>query len=89
MVPENVSLSNMAGRNPKQLAKFLQSEVGDELRSVIHYDEDTFNLVYARDDVRDQYTESDLENVRQDLGVASFGKPTMGDLYVHGDLQCT
>jgi len=79
----------MAGRNPKQLAKFLQSEVGDELRSVIHYDEDTFNLVYARDDVRDQYTESDLENVRQDLGVASFGKPTMEDLYVHGDLQCT
>lgn len=79
----------MAQRDPDQLTEFLQAEVGDELRSVIHYDENTFELVYARDDVAEQYTESDLENVRQDLGVASFGKPVLEDLYVHGDLQCT
>lgn len=79
----------MAPANPEQVATFLQKEVGDELRSVIYYDEDTFDVVYARDDVRDQYSESELEQVRQELGVASFGKPALEDLYVHGELNCT
>lgn len=79
----------MAPANPEQVATFLQKEVGDELRSVIYYDEDTFDVVYTRDDVRDQYSESELEQVRQELGVASFGKPALEDLYVHGELKCT
>lgn len=79
----------MAPRDPERLTEFLKSEVGDELRSVIYYDEDTFDLVYARDDVREQYTESELEDVRQDLGITSFGKPALEGLYVHGDLQST
>ena len=79
----------MAPANPERVATFLEQEVGDELRSVIYYDETTFDLVYVRDDVREQYSERDLERVRQELGVASFGKPALEDLYVHGDLQCT
>ena len=79
----------MAPANPERVATFLEQEVGDELRSVIYYDETTFDLVYVRDDVRDQYSERDLERIRQELGVASFGKPMLEDLYVHGDLQCT
>lgn len=79
----------MAAGNPEQLVTFLETEVGDELRSVIYYDEATFDLIYARDDVQDQYSERDLEQVRQELGVASFGKPALEDLYVHGELNCT
>lgn len=67
----------MAQRDPKRLAEFLHAEVGDELRNVIPYDENTFELVYTRDDVEAQYTESDLDDVRQDLGIASFGKPVL------------
>lgn len=79
----------MAPGNPEQLTEFLKQEVGNELRSVIHYDKETFEVVYARNDVKDEYTEDDLEDVRQELGVATFGKPAMEELYVHGDLQCT
>lgn len=79
----------MAPVTPERVATFLQQEVGDELRSVIYYDKETFDLVYVRDDVREQYSERDLERVRQELGVASFGKPALEDLYVHGDLKCT
>lgn len=79
----------MAPANPEQLATFLKEEIGNELRSVIYHDEETFDLVYARDDVREQYSENDLEQVRQELGVSSFGKPALEDLYVHGELNCT
>ncbi|WP_135302210.1 DUF7522 family protein [Haloarcula amylovorans] len=79
----------MAPAEPERVASYLESEVGDELRSVIYYAEDTFEVVYAREDVRSQYTDRDLEKVRQELGITSFGKPAMEDLYVHGDLKCT
>ncbi|MBX0293520.1 DUF7522 family protein [Haloarcula nitratireducens] len=79
----------MAPAEPERVASYLEREVGDELRSVIYYAEDTFEVVYARADVRSQYTDRDLEKVRQELGITSFGKPAMEDLYVHGDLKCT
>ncbi|WP_276271027.1 DUF7522 family protein [Haloarcula litorea] len=79
----------MATDEPERVAEFLEAEVGDALRSVIYYAEDTFEVVYARGDVREQYDDEDLERVRQELGVTSFGKPAMEELYVHGELRCT
>lgn len=79
----------MAPANPEQLTEFLKKEVGDELRSVIFYDKDEFEPIYVRDDVRDQYTDSELEQVHHELGMASFGKTALESLYVHGELKCT
>lgn len=79
----------MAPAEPTQLAEFLHEAVGDELRSVIYYDTETFDVVYARDDVRTQYSKEDLERVRQELGMESFGKPVLEDSFVHGELTAT
>lgn len=79
----------MAPAHPEELTTFLKDKVNDELRSVIYYDEDTFELVYVRDDVRSQYSDEDLERIHQDLGLTSVGKPFLEDLYVHGELECS
>lgn len=75
--------------NPEQLTTFLVDELDDDLRSVIHFAEDTFDLIHVRDDVRERYSDDDLEEVRQDLTFGSLAKPALEDVYVHGDLYCT
>lgn len=71
------------------LVEFLLAQVGDNLRSVVRYDTDGYDVVYIREDVGDQYSEADLEAVVRDLGIDAFEKGHQEGLYVHGDLNCT
>lgn len=71
------------------LVQFLQEEINDHLRSVIHYDDDGFEVIYVRHDVAAEYTDDDINEVIQDLGMEAFGKPVQENLYDHGELQCT
>ncbi|WP_158057073.1 DUF7522 family protein [Halorussus halophilus] len=71
------------------LADFLKQRVGDHLRSVLYYDSDGGNVLYLRDDVAEQYDDSEREKVLQDVRLEAFEKPHQEDLYEHGPLNCT
>lgn len=51
----------MSVRVSQVLAEFFEDEVGDALRLVAHYDADTLDIIYLRDDLEDHYSESDFE----------------------------
>mgnify|MGYP000574978612 CR=1 FL=1 len=81
---------------PEPLAEFLRTELGDSLRSVIHYSIDVdergepkldHDLVYVREDVDAAYTDEELQDVVRDLGLESFGKEFQERLYNHGALD--
>lgn len=71
------------------LVEFLQDTVEDALRSVIHYHEDGHEVVYVREDIAPQYSDEEITDIVQDLGIEAFGKSMQEKFYVHGDLHCT
>lgn len=72
----------------RALARFLDERLGENLRSVVHYEDDGREIIHARDDVFEQYSADEVDHVFQDLGIESLEKPIQEDLYVHGDLNC-
>ncbi|WP_266076459.1 DUF7522 family protein [Haladaptatus caseinilyticus] len=73
----------------KELVSFLQDRVGDHLRSVLYYDDDTHELLYIRDDVADAYDERARVDVLRDMRLEAIEKAHQEDLYIHGSLDCT
>ena len=73
----------------KALTEFLKDCVGDHLRSVIYYDEAGGEVVYVRDDVADQYTDADIEQVVRDVRLEAVEKPHQESLYAHGSMNAT
>lgn len=67
----------------------LRRRAGDLLRSVVHYDESEFDIMYLRDDVAERYNEAEIGHVVEDLRWSSLGKDHQEKLYVHGRLRWT
>lgn len=72
-----------------ELSGFLEHKVDDYLRSVIHYEDYDYSVVYIRDDVAEQYSEGEVEDIAKELFWDSFSTPHQESLYPHGGLQCT
>ncbi|KZN25860.1 hypothetical protein A4G99_05455 [Haladaptatus sp. R4] len=73
----------------RELVTYLQTHVGDLLRSVLYYDADSCELLYIRDDVADAYDEQERADVRRDMRLEAIEKSHQEDLYNHGSLNCT
>lgn len=73
-----------------RLEEFFEERAGDELRSIIAYDEDGHELVFLREDVAAQYTEDELCDAIDGSRLESLYSPIYEDVYAddHGDLQC-
>lgn len=79
----------MSREAARELVAFLRERVGDHLRSVLFYDADDGELVYVRDDVREQYSDDQMADVVRDVRLEAIEKLHQEDLYVHGGLDCT
>jgi hypothetical protein len=79
----------MSTSSAEALTEFLRDHVGNHLRSVIYYDEDGGEVLYVRDDVADQYTDDDVEQVVRDVRLEAVDKSHQEDLYAHGPLNAT
>jgi len=78
------------GETPAEaLTEFLHEYVGDHLRSVIRYDETGGEILYVRDDVADQYTDEEVEEIVRDVRLEAVQKAHQEDLYEHGPLNAT
>ncbi|MFC7080377.1 DUF7522 family protein [Halorussus caseinilyticus] len=79
----------MSVTSSEALTEFLRNRVGDHLRSVIYYDDDGGEVLYVREDVADQYTDDDIDQVVRDVRLEAVEKPHQESLYEHGPLNCT
>lgn len=73
----------------RELAEYLKQRAGDSLRVVGHYSTDDYEIVYLRDDVREQYSDDEIEEIVEDLRWESFAKPSQERQYRLGSLTCT
>lgn len=73
-----------------RLEGYFENRVGDDLRSIILYHEDTHEISYLRDDVATQYSEEDLAQSIDNTRFDSLTKPLYEDAFSedHGDLTC-
>lgn len=79
----------MVTSNVEAFTDHLRDQLGDDLRSVGWYTGGEYELVYAREDVIDQYTDEEVADVFQDLGIESLEKDMLEEMYEHGRLNCT
>lgn len=73
-----------------RLEGFFDNRVGDDLRSIITYQESAHEVVYLRDDVATQYSEDDFEKSIKDTRFDSLTKPLYEETFSeeHGELTC-
>lgn len=73
-----------------RLEAYFHRETNDELRSIVTYGREGFDLVYLRDDVADEYTEAELEQAVDDARLESLTAPVYEETFAgdHGDLTC-
>ena len=82
-------MTNEPALQSEELVEFLRDAVGDHLRSVLYYDDDGGDLLYMRDDVADDYSHREREDVLRDMRLEAIERVHQEDLYVHGSLNCT
>ena len=65
----------------------LRDDIGDGVRMVLVYGETEYDHAYLRDDIDDEYTETDLEGLRREIIVFGLGKERIGDVTHVGELR--
>ena len=79
----------MSESPPHPLLPYLHETVGEGLRSLVSYDRTGATLHYLRADVRESYTEEELEAIVGDVRLEAVGKSYQEGLYEHGPLSCS
>lgn len=73
----------------ESLVDALQDEAGLALRSVTYYDEESYEMLFLRDDVETIYSSEELDDVFNDLRLEGWGRERLKDLFNAGDLECS
>lgn len=80
MVPETVP----------PLEEFFNKKAGEHLRSIVHYDQDNYEIVFLRNDVAAQYDNQQLDRAIDQNRLDSLTSPVYEDLFAedHGQMRC-
>ncbi|QCS44418.1 hypothetical protein [Natrinema versiforme] len=80
----------MATRMATRLENFFEQRTDGHLRSIVKYEENSYEIVYLRDDVAEQYTTEEIESAIDDSRMESLTAPIYEDTYSgdHGNLTC-
>ncbi|GAA0216639.1 hypothetical protein GCM10009000_034270 [Halobacterium noricense] len=73
-----------------RLENFFEQRTDENLRSIVKYEEESYDIVYLRDDVAEQYTTEEIESAIDDSRMESLTAPIYEDTYSedHGQLTC-
>lgn len=71
----------METRGVRRLTEFAHEKVGGDLRAVVAYDEDGFDPVYLRPDVREQYSMSAIDRIMEDARLEALERPVIADTF--------
>lgn len=73
---------------PKELIEYLHDKLGENLRSVAHYNRDSA-VIEPNDELDDQPSEERIADIMEDLRLQDIGRTRQEDLYSVGALYCT
>ena len=68
----------MATRMATRLEDFFEQRTDGKLRSIVKYEQDTYEIVHLRDDVAEQYTTDEIEFAIDDSRMESLTAPIYG-----------
>lgn len=77
----------MSERLPEEFTSFLEDRVDGYLRSVLHYDNESAEWVYIRDDVQNQYSTDRLEEAKTEILEAETGVRQQEGTYRVGSIN--
>lgn len=78
----------MASSAPSLISE-LQEEVGESLRSVAEYEEESYTFLYLRRDVDTQYTRAELNQIFDDVMLETLRSDFLEAQFHGGDYQCS
>ncbi|MFB6171604.1 MAG: hypothetical protein ABEJ23_03655 [Haloarculaceae archaeon] len=80
----------MVERTTARLESYFEERVGDDLRSIVTYEPDAYEVAFIRGDVAEQYTRSEIETAVDDSRMESLSAPIYDGLFTdgHGELTC-
>lgn len=79
----------MAHEATVRLSGFLERNIEDDLRSVVHYTSDDHEIVFVRDDIEGAYSPKEIESMVDNLRIENLDRHQQEDIYVHGELNCS
>ena len=73
-----------------RVEEFFKDRTAGNLRSIITYEKNEFDIVFVRDDVSEQYTPDDVEIAVDHARMESLTAPIYDGVYSvdHGELDC-
>lgn len=77
------------GAEQKQLVDFLKEEVGDRLRAVGRYDKDGYDVMYIREDVIEEFSHDDIEEIHHEMVLKGLGNQHIEALFNDENLDCS
>lgn len=84
-----MSYTLMATKMASRLEEFFTERVNENLRSIVTYEEDRFEVVYLRDDVSGKYTDPEIDAAIDESRMESLAAPIYAGLFSedHGELN--
>jgi hypothetical protein len=77
------------GTRQKELVDLLREEVGDSLRAVGRYDEEGYDVLFIREDVADEFSQEDIEEIHHDMVLKGLGNQHIESLFNDEALECS
>ncbi|NHN46495.1 hypothetical protein G9464_02630 [Halostella sp. JP-L12] len=76
----------MSDEKPNWIAT-LKTKLGDDLRVAVEYDETGYVSRYVRDDLDEEYSSDDLNEIRQEMIVLMLGKDRIEEFLTAGEFR--
>jgi len=77
------------GMKQKELVEFLREEVGSNLRAVGKYDKEGYDVLYAREDVVDEFSQEDIQKIHHEMVLKGLGNQHIESLFNDEELECS
>jgi hypothetical protein len=77
------------GTKQKELVEFLREEVGSNLRAVGKYDKEGYDVLYAREDVVDEFSQEDIQKIHHEMVLKGLGNQHIESLFNDEELECS
>lgn len=76
-------------RKYSRLIELLKDEMNGRLRAVGRYDKDEYEVLFARDDIEEAYSTTDMEKIHHEMVLKGLENQRIESLFHDGDLNCS
>jgi len=77
------------GTEQMELVDLLKREVGDDLRAVGRYDKEGYDVLYIREDVANEFSQEDIEEIHHEMVLKGLGNQHIESLFNDEVLECS